>query len=136
MPENGRICDSHGLPIVIGDIYALALPENSIDAIVFLEVVEHLENPGAALKEIHRVLKPNGKLLMTFPNDTVYWWARMITFKFREARYDLGHKKQYRPGEMACVLEKAGFAVFSIKSFPFGLWPLSTHCIIGARKAG
>lgn len=56
---------------------ALILPfkDNSFDTILFVEVLEHLPNKQAqedALMEFIRVLKPNGRLVLTTPNKTVY----------------------------------------------------------------
>ncbi len=48
--------------------YGLPYSNNTFDAIVFTEVLEHLEHEDKALREIWRVLKPNGKLVMTVPN--------------------------------------------------------------------
>jgi SAM-dependent methyltransferase len=43
--------------------------DSSFDGVVFCEVLEHLtNNPMAALSEIHRVLAPNGYLVLTTPN--------------------------------------------------------------------
>lgn len=51
-----------------GDIYDLKFKNNSFDYILLMETIEHLEAPYEALKEIQRVLKPNGKLYISFPN--------------------------------------------------------------------
>jgi SAM-dependent methyltransferase len=40
----------------------------SVDALVASEVYEHLQAPGAFLDEVHRVLKPGGRLVLTTPN--------------------------------------------------------------------
>ena len=45
------------------------LADASFDAIVSAEVIEHLENPRAVFREFRRLLKPNGKLLLTTPNQ-------------------------------------------------------------------
>ena len=41
--------------------------DNFYDIIICNEVFEHISEPSDALKEIHRVLKPNGKLFLTVP---------------------------------------------------------------------
>lgn len=46
----------------------LALRSDAYDAVVAVEVVEHLENPWGFLREAVRVLKPDGKLVFTSPN--------------------------------------------------------------------
>jgi SAM-dependent methyltransferase len=47
----------------------LPYPDHSFDVVLFCEVIEHLtQDPTFALCELHRVLKPNGYLLLTTPN--------------------------------------------------------------------
>jgi 2-polyprenyl-3-methyl-5-hydroxy-6-metoxy-1,4-benzoquinol methylase len=46
----------------------LELPDNSFDVIICREVIEHVESVPHTLREFNRVLKPGGKLIMTFPN--------------------------------------------------------------------
>jgi len=54
-------CDLHT------DIESLPFENDSIDAIICLEVLEHVKNPFKAADEIKRVLKPGGLLLLTTP---------------------------------------------------------------------
>lgn len=46
----------------------LPWPEGSFDLVVSVEGIEHLENPFAFLRELHRVLRPGAWLLLTTPN--------------------------------------------------------------------
>lgn len=52
---------------VVGTAYETTLTDCSADVILCSEVLEHLEEPGAAFTEFHRVLKPGGVLLLTTP---------------------------------------------------------------------
>ncbi|MDD2768535.1 MAG: class I SAM-dependent methyltransferase [Methylococcus sp.] len=46
-------------------------PDNEFDLVIFAEIIEHLLNdPCKVLREIQRVLKPNGTLILTTPNVT------------------------------------------------------------------
>lgn len=45
------------------------LPDACFDAILSTEVIEHLENPRAVFREFHRLLRPDGTLIMTTPNQ-------------------------------------------------------------------
>jgi len=51
-----------------GNIYSLKYKNNSFDFVIMMEVIEHLEKPLQAMKEAYRVLKPNGMLILSFPN--------------------------------------------------------------------
>jgi ubiquinone/menaquinone biosynthesis C-methylase UbiE len=50
------------------DIMSISFPDNSFDTAISCETIEHVPNPKAAIRELYRVLKPGGKLLLTCPN--------------------------------------------------------------------
>lgn len=52
---------------IISDIVSIPEPDSSFDAIMCIEVFEHLPNPILAIKEFSRLLKNNGKLILTAP---------------------------------------------------------------------
>lgn len=54
-------------PDVFGDAARLPFAEASFDAVVMLEVLEHLAEPALALREIARVLRPRGVLVLSMP---------------------------------------------------------------------
>lgn len=54
-------------PDIIGDIHNLPLADNSYDAIICSAVLEHVENPIQAFKEMYRVLKSGGYLYVYVP---------------------------------------------------------------------
>lgn len=54
-------------PDIVGDVHAMPFDDNSVDAIICLAVLEHVENPIQAYKEMHRVLKPGGHTLIYVP---------------------------------------------------------------------
>jgi SAM-dependent methyltransferase len=49
------------------EIYEIPLPDASVDIILCTQVLEHLKYPVRALKEMHRLLKPGGRLCITVP---------------------------------------------------------------------
>jgi SAM-dependent methyltransferase len=134
LDENVNICLNYGLPVRKGDVYGIDLPNESVDAVLFLEVVEHLKNPRLAIGEIHRILRPGGKLVLMFPNDKVFKLARLITLRFKEAFYDPGHLKQWSSSEMWTLLTRVGFTVYYSRLIPFWFWKVSLHCVMAARK--
>ncbi|MFQ5963023.1 MAG: class I SAM-dependent methyltransferase [Candidatus Scalinduaceae bacterium] len=134
LEENIEVCLKYDLPARKGDVYKIDLPKESVDAVLFMEVVEHLDRPVEAISQIHRILKPGGKLVIVFPNDRFFKLARIMTLKIREAFYDPGHLGQWTPRGMKHVLIETGFEVYYSKFIPFLFWKTSLHCVIGARK--
>lgn len=53
------------------EITAIPLPDGSLDAILCTEVIEHVPDPMAVLREFARLVKPGGKVLLTAPLGTL-----------------------------------------------------------------
>jgi SAM-dependent methyltransferase len=80
----------------------LPFPSGRLDTVLFLEVLEHLVDDCAAIKEICRVLRPGGRLIVSVPvppgevNQDSVW----------------GHKREgYQLAEIVSLLETNGFDV-------------------------
>jgi SAM-dependent methyltransferase len=52
---------------LVGDITDIPAPDASFDAVLCTEVLEHVTDPVPALRELHRLLKPGGTLIVTAP---------------------------------------------------------------------
>lgn len=57
------------------DIIDMPLSNDSVDVILCTEVFEHLKNPILAVKEFSRILRPDGKLLLTAPFCSITHFA-------------------------------------------------------------
>jgi len=88
----------------------LPFPDCHFDVALFLDVIEHLHPRVAVLREIHRVLKDDGQLLVSGPNRDTAWRQRL-----REAGLfaysDPDHKVEYSRAEFVAELGAGGFAV-------------------------
>ena len=60
---------------IVSDITNIPVPDNSFQNIMCIEVLEHLPDPVAAIKELVRILKPNGKLIITSPFASLTHYA-------------------------------------------------------------
>lgn len=54
-------------PDLVGDVHDLPLEDNSVDAIICMSLLEHVEEPQKAMREMHRVLKPGGYFFLFVP---------------------------------------------------------------------
>src|SRR6185312_4101323 len=52
---------------IVSDITSIPEPNNAFDAVLCTEVLEHVPAPEAALRELVRLLKPGGNLILTAP---------------------------------------------------------------------
>jgi methionine biosynthesis protein MetW len=115
---------SHGLQaVLIEDAGSLPFENESFDAVILFEVIEHLFDVEAVLKEIRRVLKPDGGLLLTTPN-ICYWRRRVDLLLGRwnphgdplsvEQPWRDPHIRFFNPRVLAACLKKCGFEPDSI----------------------
>ena len=54
-------------PDIVGDIHNLPFKDNSIESIICIAILEHVEKPWLAIEEMYRVLKPGGYLFIFVP---------------------------------------------------------------------
>ena len=51
-----------------GTLESAAYPDNHFDLVMLYHVIEHVDDPVALIKEINRILKPGGKLILGTPD--------------------------------------------------------------------
>lgn len=61
-------CERYELDVFRGSLEVASFPDGHFDAITINHVIEHVPDPIGLLKECHRVLKPEGKLVVVTPN--------------------------------------------------------------------
>ncbi|MFV0553020.1 MAG: methyltransferase domain-containing protein, partial [Anaerorhabdus sp.] len=67
--------DRPNLRFTVGDAYALEHPDASFDVVHAHQVLQHLTDPVAALRELRRVLAPGGVLAARDANYAAFWWS-------------------------------------------------------------
>lgn len=87
---------------VIADLTALPFQTGAFDAAVHIVTIEHLREPGCALREMARTLAPGGMLLLAAPHEWEVHQAPHDYFRF--TRYGLQH-----------LLEKAGLEIRELR---------------------
>lgn len=92
------------------------LPEKNFDAVTMWHVLEHAFDPAAALKQIRRVLKSGGVLMLEVPN-----YASPLVSVFRRYWFPMDiprHLYQFTPATIEAMLTKAGFKQIRVKGVP------------------
>jgi ubiquinone/menaquinone biosynthesis C-methylase UbiE len=67
-PEYVKIAQELGVDAKQYDGFTIPLPDNAVDTVFMIEVLEHIENPERILPELHRVARRN--VIITVPNNT------------------------------------------------------------------
>jgi 2-polyprenyl-3-methyl-5-hydroxy-6-metoxy-1,4-benzoquinol methylase len=60
--------EEHGLDVRLGSLEEIAFPSGAFDAVVLLDVIEHVPDPRRTMDEVHRVLRPGGVVYLWTPN--------------------------------------------------------------------
>jgi SAM-dependent methyltransferase len=108
----GYAKDKLKLNVVQGDIFDAKYPDNSFDAVTLYNVLEHVHEPKNILKEIRRILKKDGFLVLGVPNSDSLQYK---LFKKRWAAFDLPRDLSYfNPGILTNILKEEGFCVKKI----------------------
>jgi ubiquinone/menaquinone biosynthesis C-methylase UbiE len=104
-------------------IEATRLPSNSVDRVVLLAVLEHVDDALLTLKEAYRVLEPGGIIVLTTPTPPSKPILEFLSFYLHliSPREIAEHKRYLAPSETKQLLAQAGFRDPRVKTFEFGL---------------
>ena len=96
-------CRERGLEQVkLGAGEALPYDDGTFDLVTALDVVEHMDDDLAGLREMRRVLRPGGRVLLFVPTFMFLWGVQDDVSN---------HRRRYRLPELQRVLEQAGFEI-------------------------
>jgi ubiquinone/menaquinone biosynthesis C-methylase UbiE len=105
---------------VNGSTYEIPLVSESRDAVISINVFNHIQEPATAIKEINRILRPNGKLLINFTNlYSIYWpFASYINSKHTSIGRDV-YSVWSKPKEVSTILSASGFNILDVVGHVF-----------------
>jgi len=130
-PEAIAFCHQRGLNNVQqGDIHALPFPDASFDAVICSSVLYHqwVANVDGAVREMHRVLRPGGVLLINVP-----------AFPFLHSAHDeaVMTARRFRKREIRRLLQKQNFKIRRLTYWTTFLFPLAVAArTLGGSKMG
>ena len=101
------------LPFIYGDLENLPIRSSSVGLVIATDVLEHLEDDIAGVRELCRILRRNGHLIVTVPAFQSLWGTQDIV---------TGHKKRYSKRDISNVLKHNGFQIMRSSYFNFFLF--------------
>ena len=104
-----------GISVTQGDICRIPWDENTFDAVICMDVLEHVEKDRVAISELTRVLRPNGSFLLTVPEDQRLW---------SEHDKAVNHIRRYSKKQFCHLLDLHGLKVEHAWSSNVALKPL------------
>jgi SAM-dependent methyltransferase len=104
-----RNCGEHGggqTGLCAADITALPFDTGSFDHVICSEVMEHIPDESLAARELVRVLKPGGRLVVSVPR----FFPEKICWKLSKSYYNAngGHVRIYTKEKIAALFENQG----------------------------
>jgi SAM-dependent methyltransferase len=103
-----------GLNIIEGVLPNPALPSAHFDAVVMLHVIEHMPDPGENLREIRRVLRPGGILVVETPRFNSLMF-KLLGRRERSIQNCQGHIYFFTEQTLSGLLERHGLKVLRIE---------------------
>jgi ubiquinone/menaquinone biosynthesis C-methylase UbiE len=101
----------------------LPYADASFDLVTMLAVLEHLEQPEAILREIRRILRPGGQLVLTVPSKAARPVLEFLAFRLGVvSRSEIAdHKVYYDRDSLGLALKLAGFTLLCHRYFQLGM---------------
>jgi len=110
-----KICKNRGFQAKRGSLLSVPFSDGFFDLTLALDVIEHIDNDLIALRELKRVTKPDGLILITVPAYQFLWSAHDLAHH---------HKRRYSSKILKNKLKEAGFEILKLSYFNTILSPI------------
>jgi len=120
-----RMARQRGIEIIRGRAESIPIRDGSCSSVLLVTVVCFLDDPVPALRELHRILVPQGTLVLGFIERE----GQIAQKYLREGgkRRFLSRARFYSPDDVLALLENTGFCVTAVDS-------RAGFCVIAAQK--
>jgi 2-polyprenyl-3-methyl-5-hydroxy-6-metoxy-1,4-benzoquinol methylase len=109
---------------------ATSLPENNIDLVTMFHVIEHVDDPGAVVRQIGRWLSPGGVFALETPN-LASWDARLFQRKYWGGYHIPRHWNLFTPATITRLLTENGLEVVgTVFQTGHSFWMYSLHHLV------
>jgi len=124
--EAVRIAKENWLNVILGDMRELPFKNNSFDVVIAGGSLEHFTETEVALREIARVLKPEGIFIGNVPNR---WGIFILTKVIQQALglWKCGYEKSFSKDSLLNIFHKNGLKIIDIKQSE---WTIGRHVIL------
>lgn len=103
----------------LADILNYPVCDNAFDVVYFNHVLEHIPDDEAALRQVRRILKPDGLLILGTPNEGAWWW-QLAYQRAPDVFATTDHVHFYTGKTLAAKVKKAGFEVQKVHHMGWG----------------
>lgn len=107
-----RAAAMRGLDVFNGTLCEARFPDGRFDAAAMYHVIEHVPSPRQELRELCRVIKPGGWLVLETPNIATVWY-RLLGARWRQFIPD--HIFFFTPKTIIRLCENGGFEVCELR---------------------
>ena len=121
-PVAAELAQRANLDVRTGYLADCAFSDRSFDAAYLSYVIEHLLDPQALLQELHRVLRPRGRVLVTTHNVHSLW--RYVFGQYWINWHTPFHVFHSHPRALARMIETAGFKTLALGTRTAAFWLL------------
>lgn len=96
----------------------LPFEDKSFDVVLFLDVLEHINNQKKSMTEVWRILKPKGRLFLSLPNQDSSW-KQLQRFVGVNSFTDPDHKREYSLQNIKDLLNEYNFKLSVVEPVTF-----------------
>jgi len=115
-----------GAQFIVASASAVPLEDGIADTVLLLDVLEHVPDAAGAIDEMHRLLRPGGRLIVSVPHTGVFAWLdpQNMSARLKGRLTSENRHRHYSAGELLRLLGPR-FLVRRVRRSALFLYPLT-----------